>query len=273
MKRISYIILMLFFGAATLPGTAQESRITKNNVGFIFGVGLATYNGDLTQRVQDWTPATNINLGIRYRLNRSISFRSDLNVFQLKGNNYEKGRNANFNTNNAELSVIALYDLVKLRKAYIHRETYTPYLFAGVGLLSYSGKHGNSENNNVGKHSGAFLPVIPVGVGLKIKASRFIDVAVEVGYRKTFSDNIDHIWEGGDNTTPTSVSSGLSNAQFVDTDSYLFTQVKLIYSPDKIMKKKFKSVNGLSKHEIRKIKHVSAKISGSKKLLNSVVAK
>lgn len=277
---MKYKLIIFLISFATLlvegiiPSSAQTARISKNRLGLIIGGGLAVYNGNLSATIHDFVPKSNVLIGMTYRCTPSLSLRSELNLFQLQGERIQRNSNGSFKSYNSEFSVTAVYDIFRLRKTYIYRAPYTPYLFAGVGIMTFSTQSGNTTNMDMTMHNSSYTPIIPLGIGVKIKATKFLDVALEAGMRKTFSDKLDNAYEGASEKLLsfqelTSNSGDRANAISNPTDSYFFTQVKLIYSPNRFIKKEIKSVKGLSKYELRKIKSVSNKISKSKKLLVS----
>lgn len=267
---ISFALLLL---EGIVPSTAQTARISKNRVGLVLGGGLAVYNGNLTSAVHDIVPMPNVLLGITYRCTPSFSLRSEVNLFQLQGEKNKRNSKGSFKSYNSEFSITAIYDIFRLRKTYIYRAPYTPYLFAGIGMMTYSAESENTVNMDMTMQNASYTPVIPLGLGVKIKSTKFLDVALEVGFRKTFSDKLDNAWDGANDKylsfQELTSNSGDAPTRISSTDNYFFTQVKVIYSPNRFVKKDIKSVKGLSKHELRKIKSVSNKISKSKKLLVS----
>lgn len=267
---ILLILLSLLSGIGSYSSFAQGARINKNRIGLIIGGGASFYQGDLTSRFQDLTPNANICLGVTYRMNGSFSLRSEANLFQLNGTNTSKNNNASFKSTNGEVAVSLVYDIMKLSRSYVYRSEYTPYFFIGAGIAGFNT---NSSEHSINRNNSGYAPIIPMGMGVRIKAAKFLDVAIEAGFRKTFTDKLDNMWEGAGEKNLSfqelTNQSGDGVKRNENTDNYFFTQVKLIYSPTKFAKKKVQKVRGLSSGELRKIRAVSLDISRSKKLRTS----
>ncbi|NRT18469.1 hypothetical protein HNP98_001286 [Hymenobacter sp. 9A] len=79
------------------------------------------------------------------------------------------------------------------RKKKVH---FTPYLFIGVGAY-YANTRTVTTNQNLGpaynQSGGHFGLVIPAGVGFKYALSQHFNLGLEVGVRKTFSDQLDNL--------------------------------------------------------------------------------
>jgi len=267
---IHLILLSLLLGGGSYSSFSQGARINKNRIGLTIGGGASFYQGDLTSRVQDFTPNANICLGVTYRMNSSFSLRSEANLFQLNGHNTSKNNNASFKSTNGEVAVCLVYDILKLSRSYIYRSEYTPYFFLGAGVAGFST---NSSEHSINRNNSGYTPVIPIGMGVRIKAAKFLDVAIEAGFRKTFTDKLDNMWEGAGEKNLSfqelTNQSGDGVKRNANTDNYFFTQIKLIYSPTKFLKKKVQKVRGLSHGELKRIRTVSLNISRSKKLRTS----
>lgn len=272
MKKTAFIYIILFtlLSSGAQKATAQKARLYKNRLGIIAGGGLATYRGELTKEFHDYSPKGNMLIGLNYRLSSQISIRSELNYFKLKGEHVHKNISASFQSHNVELSSTFVFDLIPLKTSFVHRGTYIPYLFAGVAIMSYNSKTNIMANADMVKSGSDFTFAIPFGLGVRIKASKYLDFSIETGLRKTFSDKIDNAWNGA-GQLPVSIQdmtikSINSETQVAFTDQYLFTQVKLIYCPNKFYKKKAKSIKGFSNQELKKIKTLSSAIASSDKL-------
>ncbi len=269
-SHIHLILLSLILCSGSYSAFSQGARINKNRIGLIVGGGAAFYQGDLISRVQDFTPTANLCMGVTYRMNSSFLLRSEANLFRLNSHNNSKNNNASFKSTNVEVAIGLVYDILKLNRSYTYRSEYTPYLFLGVGVAGFAT---NSSEHNIYRNNSGYTPVIPLGMGVRIKAAKYLDVAIEAGFRKTFTDRLDNMWEGAGEKNLSfqelTNQSGDGVKRNANTDNYFFTQVKLIYSPSKFLKKKVKKVRGLSNGELKRIRKVSLDISKSKKLRTS----
>ena len=107
-----------------------------------------------------------------------------------------------------------------------HHVHLTPYLFAGVGLY-YAHTTTESQNQdlqaNFNQKGGKFGLAIPAGVGLKLALTEHLNLGAEVGARKTFTDQFDHL---GDQ------DPGLVNSH--DQDWYYYNGISISYTFYKI---------------------------------------
>jgi hypothetical protein len=106
-------------------------------------------------------------------------------------------RQANTKGNLLEASVVVEYNFLDYhyRTDKIH---FTPYLFAGIAGFSANTKTVSTtlagEYNREGQTFGIS---IPVGVGFKYALSEFLNLGFEVGARKAFTDQLDHLSDQG----------------------------------------------------------------------------
>jgi hypothetical protein len=144
-------------------------------------------------------------------------------------------------------------------------------VYAGVGVTSSTPKEkldGTYYSLNgvglEGKKFSPFQPVIPIGIGLKIKVTTEADILIDYGYRITFTDYLDGIGSGRYDAIAydqTSIASRLndrryevdprySDQAFRDTrmktrgssklDAYSFFSVKYQYTFSKSQFKRFR---------------------------------
>jgi hypothetical protein len=119
-------------------------------------------------------------------------------------NAYQQQRNLNFNTSISELSLqieLNLFNYLAgvLPGGYGNKKM-TPYLFTGVGGISFNPKtmlngnevelqHVQTEAFNYSKH--AFS--VPYGAGVKYNIKGNLNLIGEIGYRTAFTDYLDDI--------------------------------------------------------------------------------
>jgi hypothetical protein len=99
---------------------------------------------------------------------------------------------------------------------------FTPYVFTGVSLLVYDEKYminGTSE-----KDFTSTSWAIPVGLGIKSSISPSLILALEVGARYSFTDNLDGSNPKNENLAP--LRFGNINSK----DWYVFTGITLTYT-------------------------------------------
>lgn len=170
------------------------------------GLGIGSYFGDLNNPgdIIDLTPQ--LTLGMRYLFGRQFSVGSNLSWFVTRGDDKEASdvgrevRNLSFISNNIEWNVVGYVDFFPRGPRFYQRPTLNPYAFAGFGLTYYNPKteyEGQSyalrplQTEGVGYSS--ITTVVPVGLGLRLRVSPFLDVSLEGGYRIMFTDYFDDV--------------------------------------------------------------------------------
>lgn len=187
------------------------------------GTGTSSYFGELKNDGDYIDARPSLNIGLQYFVGRRISLRSEITWFQLAGtdskaNDDRKERNLSFRANNFELNFAALVNFTPQGKRYYQRPSLNLYGFAGLGL-TYSNPKAEYNGEYValqplqteGVSYSLFQPVIPFGLGLRIKSGPFFNIAIEGGYRITFTDYLDDV-SSVRYPDPASLSSDLSRA-------------------------------------------------------------
>ncbi len=101
----------------------------------------------------------------------------------------------------------------------------TPYLFTGVSYLNYKALALNSDNIIEG-HNSQNSFAIPMAVGVKSAITKQFVIAVEIGARYTFSDDLDGSNPVGANKDSASLQFGNTNSN----DWYVFSGLTLTYT-------------------------------------------
>ena len=178
----------------------------------LFG-GIATYQGDLQDRRFTLEQSNlALGLGVSYDLSPRLSVRSGFTYGVVEGddkkNTSVKGndeRNLNFKSAISELHVGLEYNLFNLEGTSI-----TPYVFAGIAGYHFNPYTNDSAGNKVflqplsteGQGLAAYPDrkeykltqlSIPFGGGLKFKVSETLQVSLELGLRKLFTDHLDDV--------------------------------------------------------------------------------
>ena len=174
------------------------------------GGGFANYNGDLQARAFTLNQAQGVvSAGATFNITPKLTIRSDYSFARLgaddKQNSKLFNRNLNFKTIVTELSLVGEYDIFDLSE-----RTWSPYVFAGVGLFKFSPYTMDQANQKVFLHGvgteGQGLAQypdrevykktqlnLPVGGGVKYAISPDIYIAAELGFRKLFTDYLDDV--------------------------------------------------------------------------------
>jgi hypothetical protein len=189
------------------------------------GLGYARSLGDLTNPGSYFDTKLNIIGGIQYRVTDRVAAGVNLMAFQLSGDDQDidpelntRSRGLSFVSNNLELSATASVSLFPTATRFTQRKLINPFVFAGVGVLLFDPraevpeylrdqagdtlaavpragemvslrKYQTERPNTYGR----FAFVIPVGAGVRVKVTEFIDVTAQVSNRITFTDYLDDI--------------------------------------------------------------------------------
>lgn len=188
-----------------------------------FGTGTASYFGELKNPGDYIDARPSINLGLQVFLSHRISARAEITWFQLAGTDAKadddrQERNLSFRANNYEMNVAGLINLTPHGRRYYQRPNLNLYAFAGIGLI-YSNPKAEYQGEYValqplkteGVSYSTFQPVVPFGLGLRIKSGPYFNIAIEGGYRLTFTDYLDDV-STRRYPDPATLSSDLSRA-------------------------------------------------------------
>ena len=170
------------------------------------GTGTTTYFGDLADDGDYFDPKANFNLGLQYFFNNRIAARAELGWFQLEGNDAnskESGkvnRNLSFSSNNFEFNIVGILQAWPDGVRYYQRKDFNIYGFAGIGVLYFNPKaeldgkkYALQPIKTEGVSYSRVTIVIPYGIGIKYKINPFWNIALEGGFRQTFTDYIDDV--------------------------------------------------------------------------------
>ena len=224
MKRVFQIGLFALLVVPELAsGQSFFAMRRQRNVIFSVGTGTSSYFGELKNDGDYIDARPNVNLGLQVFLNRRISARAEITWFQLSGtdtkaNSDRVERNLSFKANNYEINFAGLINLTPHGKRYYQRPNLNVYAFAGIGMI-YSNPTAEYQGQTVslrelqteGISYSAIQPVIPFGLGLRIKSGPYFNIVIEGGYRLTFTDYLDDV-SIKRYPDPASLSSDLSRA-------------------------------------------------------------
>ncbi len=197
---------------------AGFNRFKKKKRYWSVGSSLQAINyvGDLDPAENMLSPALrytrpSFGVDVTYRYTPRFTFRGTLDWGRIKGDDiisdktgqdmFRRMRNSDFRNTIVELKADVLYDFVKNLGDYTHRPTKTiPYLFVGIAGFYHNPK---------GMHDGKWIPLkplkteginyslfqiaVPFGVGCRWRLSRNLDLAFEIGWRKTFTGYLDDV--------------------------------------------------------------------------------
>lgn len=228
MKRLSFIIIALFALVEIANAQNFYSRRRNRTIMFSYGLGIAQYHGDLHSVMYDGMGSAtgySFGIGLRKKLGSAVSLRLDLNHYQIGGSDAENSnlgneglavsgvtsddrrlRNLSFRSRNWELSLLANINLIPVNGSYSRRPIVNPYLIAGIGFTTtnpkalldgewYNLREYNTELGfaKAGEQEKGIRTVVPLGIGIRIQANRYIDILFEGARRFTFTDYLDDV--------------------------------------------------------------------------------
>lgn len=149
----------------------------------------------------------------------------------LSGNQQFRDRNLSFSTGLSELSLVGELNFMSYVPS-ISKNIYTPFIYAGVGLVSYSPKatfnrqvYDLREYTTEGQSApyGTSALSIPFGVGIKYNISGRLNLIADLGYRVARTDFLDDVSGVYANkaTLPGAISVALSDRSGERTGNYI----------------------------------------------------
>ena len=204
MNRLFVFVVVGFLGLP-LAGSSQSFYALRRDRNFLVSVGSGTanYYGEMVNPGEFGTLKPNIAIGAEYYLTNRISGRAELTWFQLSGNDADADddrveRNLSFRANCLELSALGAINLTPMGLRFYQRSALNFHAFAGIGVLYFNPKakyqgewHALQPLKTENKNYSRVQPVIPLGIGARIKLDPFFNILIEGGYRFTFTDYLD----------------------------------------------------------------------------------
>lgn len=224
MRKLLVISVLILFAQDIIAQSFYSNRINRRWMAS-GGVGYARSLGDLTNPGSYFDSKLNIVGGLQYRAADRINIGVNLMAFQLSGSDQEidpelntRSRGLSFVSNNLELSASATVSLFPMPTRFTQRKLINPYATIGVGVLLFDPRAEVPEylRNQAGdtlravpragemvslrqyqterpNTYGRFAFVIPVGAGVRVKVTDFMDISAEVSNRITFTDYLDDV--------------------------------------------------------------------------------
>ncbi|MCH2021735.1 MAG: DUF6089 family protein [Saprospiraceae bacterium] len=201
-----FILLCSFFSFHSYT-TAQYSE-----VGLL--IGMTNYLGDLVPP-EEYFLGTNLGLGATYQYNITdrISVRGNCIWGQISGSDhnssYNSGRrqrNLDFHSHILEFSALAQINILRFHPQRKFKPI-TPFIFLGIGLFHFNpstiyknervflqplGTEGQGMDGYPPKYN-IWEISIPAGIGIKFSLTKHINLSLEFGLRKTFTDYLDDV--------------------------------------------------------------------------------
>ena len=203
---LSILFIFVFLVPEVADGQSFYAIRRERSLIAVGGLGTSTYFGELANPGNYIDAKPTISTGLQYYFTNRISARAEVNWFQLKGDDAKaddsgrKNRNLSFFSNNLELSAVGMIQLAPHGERFYQRPKLNAYVFAGIGLLyfnpktEYQGeKHALQPLQTEGKKYSRLVPALPYGIGGRLMINPYINICVEVGYRKIFTDYLDDV--------------------------------------------------------------------------------
>lgn len=203
-----YILSVTFIFLITLEISAQSFYNARKSRDLIasFGTGATSYFGDLNDPGDIINPDFNANLGLQYFFNNRIAARAELSWFQLSGDDAKSDnegrikRNLSFSSNNYEFNLVGIVNAFEYGPRFYQRPVFNVYGFAGLGLIYFNPKaeldgkkYALQPLETEGVSYSRVAPVLIYGGGIKYMINPFFNIALEGGYRQTFTDYLDDV--------------------------------------------------------------------------------
>ncbi len=205
MRKLLVIIALTLLANVTFAQSFYAIRKDRGLI-LVVGTGTSTYFGELANPGNYLDAKPNVNAGLQLYFTPRISGRAEITWFTLAGSdskaddNSRVKRNLSFKSNNAEVAFTGAINLFPNGNRYYRRPYFNVYGFGGVGLLymnpkaEYQGKkYALQPLKTEGVDYSRIGLVIPFGLGARLKAGPNFNIALEGGYRKTFTDYLDDV--------------------------------------------------------------------------------
>jgi opacity protein-like surface antigen len=214
MKALFAVLFALFFTLST--EVSAQFRYSYFRLG-VAG-GTTHYLGDLDDDFTFKFTRPTVGLQGSYRFNPFMT--ANLSFMQgwasatdaISVNDIRRRRNLSFRTPIREVAATLTMDFLPLDRGYAFRSFMTPYVYGGIAIFSFNPQaqlNGEWIDLQPLGTEGQFLPdntnnqypdpyaltqvSIPMGVGVRWAVSKNIDLEIETGFRKTFTDYLDDV--------------------------------------------------------------------------------
>ncbi len=199
--------ILPLIGGILLLSVKADAQISMQNLHLNFFAGVANYQGDLQDKRYTFSQSKFAGGGgLSYDISDHFSVRGELLYAHISADDKlgrNRTRNLNFTSRLYEANAGVEYYITRLQDHVL-----TPYVFAGIAMYHFgpytydtSGKKTYLEP--LSTEGEGFVPgrdtykltqfSIPFGAGVKFSLSENINVGIEVGFRKLFTDYLDDV--------------------------------------------------------------------------------
>lgn len=181
-------ILLLLTLLVVSPGLRAQNDVESYRFDAGVGVGMSGYLGDASVNMFGH-PGIALNAGMRYLFDSRWAAKAQISMATLEGNTADMNNvlpgmaEYKFNSTVYDLGFTgeANFFAYGMGETYKRLRRWTPYLTLGIGVTLASTEGG-----------GTFAAFnIPMGVGVKFKTSRRVNIHVQFTMTKVFGDHID----------------------------------------------------------------------------------
>lgn len=201
------VFVVLTATAGTALGQSFYAIRKSRSMILIAGTGTSTYFGELANDGDYIDAKPNLNVGMQYYLTRRVSVRTEVTWFTLEGSDAKADdtwrknkRNLSFKSSNIEWNFSGVVNLTPNGNRYYRRPQINLYGFGGFALVYFNPK---TELNGQTYALQPFMTEgvdysritfsFPFGIGIRKKIGPNLNVAIEAGYRKLFTDYLDDV--------------------------------------------------------------------------------
>jgi len=221
-------VVLLWFMAR--PAQAQTWNKGWSFFSIAPSIGVANYKGDLDDDFTLKFSRPGLGLSVNFHFHPHMFARIQFQYGWMGANDSvsvddaRAWRNLSFRSHIAEASFQLVYDFFANPKHFRFRPTWSPYIFAGVGVFNFNPQAKPSpewvsaypnlfestddwvdlqplrtEAQGLGVEGYPDKPYaltqlsIPMGIGVRYKINDYMDLRAEVGLRKTFTDYLDDV--------------------------------------------------------------------------------
>jgi hypothetical protein len=205
MRKLLLVITLITIAKLTFGQSFYAIRKDRSVI-LTGGIGTSTYFGELANPGDYIDAKPTINLGLQYYMSRRVSLRSEVIWFSLRGDDAKADhggrikRNLSFHSNNIEVNATASINLTPNGNRYYRRPQFNLYAFGGISGIYFNPKADlNGETYALqplmteGVSYSRITFAIPFGLGIRKKLTPNMNLAIEAGYRKTFTDYLDDV--------------------------------------------------------------------------------
>ena len=187
------LFLFVLLPAATPGVSAQEDY----RFDFGAGVGMTGYLGDANTANLYQNPSWDATLFLRYIINPRLGLKTNFYLGGLRGdsqqmtNVFPTDMNYKFSTTFYELGELFEFNFFEfgIGETYRKLKRISPYITAGVSVTLWSVDGDVASGAKQRKTYAGFT--IPLGIGVKYKASKRVNLGLEFLMKKVFSDRLD----------------------------------------------------------------------------------